>query len=172
MFSGKRSNGASHINASLPRNEWYIHKLEGPEPDHPQSVKELLGDQSKSADHIITWNTLIICVFVIDLIWFLHRMTRTGATAKMLLYGCPLLIDCRKQKSKCILVNVPYFSEKAHTCIASQEKFTRRGIGNSLISRTPRAVLITALKNNSTMNNTEAQIVSYGILYLHPSSHH
>ena len=27
------------------------------------------------------------------------------------------------------------------------------------------------LKDNSTMNKTEAQIVSYGILYLHPSSH-
>ena len=27
------------------------------------------------------------------------------------------------------------------------------------------------LKDNSTMNKTEAQIVSYGILYLNPSSH-
>ena len=27
------------------------------------------------------------------------------------------------------------------------------------------------LKDNSTMNKTEAQIVSYGILYLNPSSY-
>ena len=30
---------------------------------------------------------------------------------------------------------------------------------------------ISHLKDNSTMNKTEAQIVSYGILYLNPSSH-
>ena len=29
-----------------------------------------------------------------------------------------------------------------------------------------------SLKDNSTMDKTEAQIVSYGILYLNPSSHH
>ena len=28
------------------------------------------------------------------------------------------------------------------------------------------------LKDNSTMNETEAQLVSYGILYLKPSSYH
>ena len=30
---------------------------------------------------------------------------------------------------------------------------------------------VESLKDNSTMNKTEAKLVSYGILYLNPSSH-
>ena len=32
--------------------------------------------------------------------------------------------------------------------------------------------IIAILKDNSTMKKKEARIVSYGILYLNPSSHH
>ena len=32
-------------------------------------------------------------------------------------------------------------------------------------------IVVRLLKENSTMNKTEAQLVSYGILYLNPSSH-
>ena len=45
----------------------------------------------------------------------------------------------------------------------------------NLVNKEPLTIHISSitviLKDNSTMDKTEAQIVSYGILYLNPSSH-
>ena len=49
-----------------------------------------------SSEDIISWSSLIAILVVIDLIWFVHRMAKTYSTAKMILYGCPAFVDCRK----------------------------------------------------------------------------
>ena len=45
---------------------------------------------------VTSWTVVIGVLVVIDAIWFVHRMARTYSTAKMVLYGCPAYIDCKK----------------------------------------------------------------------------
>lgn len=80
---------------TLPRNQWYFHyqKPAGPTP-MPSAAK---GQQAKfKGSDIISWSALICILVIIDLVWFVHRMARSYATAKMILYGCPSFIDCKK----------------------------------------------------------------------------
>ncbi len=44
----------------------------------------------------MSWKTLLAILVVVDLIWFIHRMARSYSTAKMILYGVPFYIDCKK----------------------------------------------------------------------------
>ena len=45
---------------------------------------------------IMSWTSLLVILVFVDIIWFLHRMARSYSTAKMILYGVPYYIDCKK----------------------------------------------------------------------------
>ena len=45
---------------------------------------------------MLGWKTLLAMLVFVDVIWFIHRMAKTYSTAKMILYGCPYYIDCKK----------------------------------------------------------------------------
>jgi len=49
-----------------------------------------------TSNDVISLTTLLALLAAIDIIWFVHRMARTYATAKMVLYGCPIYIACQK----------------------------------------------------------------------------
>ena len=89
----------SEIN--LPQNKWYYQfekkaSMEAPGALHPKRPRLKVN-----ADDIISWSSLLVILVVIDLIWFVHRMAKTYSTAKMILYGCPSFVDCRKTGGEC-----------------------------------------------------------------------
>ena len=92
----KQSNIPRIADITLPRNQWYFHYEEQPAgPPNPAGSAKGQHMKIKGSD-IISWSSLICILVVIDLVWFVHRMARSYATAKMILYGCPSFIDYKK----------------------------------------------------------------------------
>ena len=79
----------------LPMNQWNYQYENKPVVGGNQNRKEPSRSKVKGRD-IISWKSLLATLVVIDLIWFIHRMARSYSTAKMILYGCPAYIDCRR----------------------------------------------------------------------------
>ena len=44
----------------------------------------------------MSWTSLLVILVIVDIVWFLHRMARSYSTAKMILYGVPYYIDCKR----------------------------------------------------------------------------
>ena len=82
---------------SLPRNQWY-YQYENNEASNPQVPPPAgpSGARPLSTRHMMSYNSLLSVLVLIDVIWFIHRMAKTYSTAKMILYGCPYYIDCKK----------------------------------------------------------------------------
>lgn len=88
----------------LPRNQWYYQYGNKP----PSSADDGDGgseatapvDEPRSSllstDSIVGATSLLAVLVAIDIIWFIHRMARTYSTARMILYGCPVYIACRR----------------------------------------------------------------------------
>ena len=62
----------------------------------PSANKEKPADSKLKPFQVVSWTVLISILVLIDAVWFVHRMARTYSTAKMVLYGCPAYIDCKK----------------------------------------------------------------------------
>ena len=96
---------------TLPRNQWYFHQTDKhqKEASNPGDSKPDTGPRSQvkvAGSDIINWTTVLAFFIAIDSIWFIHRMAKTYATAKMMLYGCPTFIDCRKSHARKFLCYV------------------------------------------------------------------
>ena len=100
---------------TLPRNQWYFHQTKKPQNEasgqgdyqQEQAQRVKVGGNS-----IVNWTTVLAFFIAIDSIWFIHRMAKTYATAKMMLYGCPTFIDCRNSHTrKCMTVNYQLFKD-------------------------------------------------------------
>jgi len=88
----------------LPRNQWYYQYDRKP----PSAEGEGGGDSDAtvsvdepragllSTDSIVGATSLLAVLVAIDIIWFIHRMARTYSTARMILYGCPVYVACRR----------------------------------------------------------------------------
>jgi len=86
----------------LPRNQWY-YQYDGkaaaadaggasaPATDESPRTAGIL-----STDSIVGATSLLAVLVAIDIIWFIHRMARTYSTARMILYGCPVYVACRR----------------------------------------------------------------------------
>ena len=94
--NNRQSNIPSINEINLPRNQWYFQFENRPNPSQPDAgslrPKKIRLDTSK----LIGWKTLLIMLVFVDILWFVHRMAKTYSTAKMILYGCPYYIDCKK----------------------------------------------------------------------------
>ncbi|CAD5118108.1 DgyrCDS6847 [Dimorphilus gyrociliatus] len=89
--------------APLPMNLWYYESLEKPIGSHSNKMEETEKDATNNnnkmsyADWVANcWLQAFAIIIAIDLIWFIHRVANTYRTARMILYGCPAHIDCRK----------------------------------------------------------------------------
>ena len=83
---------------SLPRNQWY-YQYENNKPSVGIHANGNSGNKKQSAlssKHMMSYNSLLAILILVDVIWFIHRMAKTYSTAKMILYGCPYYIDCKK----------------------------------------------------------------------------
>ena len=88
----------------LPRNQWYYQYDRKP----PSAAGESGGGSEATApvdepragllstDSIVGATSLLAVLVAIDIIWFIHRMARTYSTARMILYGCPVYVACRR----------------------------------------------------------------------------
>ena len=85
----------SHLPYILTHTRYYQYENKPNNNGPPKGDKPHRTRKVKGSD-IISWTTLITVLVVIDSIWFIHRMARTYSTAKMVLYGCPAYIDCKK----------------------------------------------------------------------------
>jgi len=85
----------------LPRNQWYYQYDRKP-PSSPGDESEATAtvDEPRasllSTDSIVGATSLLAVLVAIDIIWFIHRMARTYSTARMILYGCPVYVVCRR----------------------------------------------------------------------------
>jgi len=86
----------------LPRNQWY-YQYDGKPPaaaGEPGAGSEVPMDEPRgglmSTDSIVGASSLLAVLVAIDIIWFIHRMARTYSTARMILYGCPVYVACRR----------------------------------------------------------------------------
>jgi len=88
----------------LPRNQWYYQYDRKPPAaegeggsgsESPAPVDEPRAGLL-STDSIVGATSLLAVLVAIDIIWFIHRMARTYSTARMILYGCPVYIACRR----------------------------------------------------------------------------
>jgi len=97
----------------LPRNQWYYQYDGKPQPaaaagDAAGAPSEPAVDEPSraaaaaaaggilSTDSIVGATSLLAVLVAIDVIWFIHRMARSYSTARMILYGCPVYVACRR----------------------------------------------------------------------------
>ena len=89
----------------LPRNQWYYQYDGKPSSaaagDTGGAASEAPVDEPRaggliSTDSIVGATSLLAVLVAIDIIWFIHRMARTYSTARMILYGCPVYVACRR----------------------------------------------------------------------------
>ena len=84
----------------LPRNQWYYQYDRKPPSDSGGGSEEASVDEPRagllSTDIIVGATSLLAVLVAIDIIWFIHRMARTYSTARMILYGCPVYVACRR----------------------------------------------------------------------------
>jgi len=79
---------------SLPRNQWYYEfeeKANLKRGNNQQRAAPAVGRRAG-----MSWSMILLILVIIDVIWFVHRMACTYSTAKMILYGCPSFVDCKK----------------------------------------------------------------------------
>jgi hypothetical protein len=94
----------------LPRNQWYYQyekKPAVPPALNEPSVASASGGKESGAraggivsGDIVGATTLLAVLIAIDFLWFVHRMARTYTTARMILYGCPVYITCKRVACK------------------------------------------------------------------------
>jgi len=87
----------------LPRNQWYYqYDSKPPAASEDGGGPEMTApiDEPRSGllstDSIVGATSLLAVLVAIDIIWFIHRMARTYSTARMILYGCPVYVACRR----------------------------------------------------------------------------
>lgn len=85
----------------LPRNQWYYQYEKKPVVNEADgSSIQPAKDLKINTSDIISLSSFLAILVTIDLVWFIHRMARTYSTAKMILYGCPVYISCKKLTGK------------------------------------------------------------------------
>lgn len=99
---------------SLPRNQWYYEFEEKPNLNKINNQQR--EPQSESRSSRMSWSMVLLILVVIDVVWFIHRMACTYSTAKMILYGCPSFVDCKKSAgmfsmSKVVFVTCQLFAK-------------------------------------------------------------
>jgi len=94
----------------LPRNQWY-YQYDGKPPATAAGDgvegSEVPVDEPRaglmSADSLVGATSLLAVLVAIDIIWFIHRIARTYSTARMILYGCPVYVACRRLAGPTVL---------------------------------------------------------------------
>ena len=99
VINNKPSPLPKSADITLPRNQWYFHKHESAnnmdEPiQHSESTDGSNG-WDIAGKGMLSWRNILVCLIVMDVIWFIHRMANTYATSKMILYGAPTFVDCK-----------------------------------------------------------------------------
>jgi hypothetical protein len=89
----------------LPRNQWYYQYDKKPVISSPVASDSSSASSGKESSgrtgsivsgDIVGATTLLAVLIAIDFLWFIHRMARTYTTARMILYGCPVYIACKR----------------------------------------------------------------------------
>jgi len=98
----------------LPRNQWYYQYDRKPpaadaagEVDRGESSGSPVDEPRSglmSTDSVVGATSLLAVLVAIDIIWFIHRMARTYSTARMILYGCPVYITCRRLSGRSLII--------------------------------------------------------------------
>ena len=89
------------------RNQWFIQPGLVPEYNKTASNQQEERPSLDSGSYMI----FFISMICIDILMLLHRMIKAVGTGKLLLYGYPIYVDARDQKSKSCLMSV-----KGTTC--------------------------------------------------------
>jgi len=95
----------------LPRNQWYYQYDKKPTAasapiSEPSSTAGSLNKEGVGRNggivsgDIVGATTLLAVLIAIDFLWFVHRMARTYTTSRMILYGCPVYIPCKRPNGK------------------------------------------------------------------------
>ena len=100
----------------LPRNQWYYQYDKKPAAVPPPINEPSSAAGSSSAGKegasrtggivsgdIVGATTLLAVLIAIDFLWFVHRMARTYTTSRMILYGCPVYIACKRANGNRII---------------------------------------------------------------------
>ena len=82
--------------AAETRNQWFIQPGLVPEYNKTDNFQREDKPTLDSGGFMI----FIICMVGIDILMFLHRIIKAIGTGKLLLYGYPIYVDARDQKSK------------------------------------------------------------------------
>ena len=82
--------------ASETKNQWFIQPGLVPEYNKTDNFQREDKPTLDSGGFMI----FIICMVGIDILMFLHRIIKAIGTGKLLLYGYPIYVDARDQKSK------------------------------------------------------------------------
>ena len=99
----------------LPRNQWYYQYDGKPQAGDPAGApSEPPVDEPPraaaggflSTDSIVGATSLLAVLVAIDIIWFIHRMARTYSTARMILYGCPVYVACRRLAGRLLAISL------------------------------------------------------------------
>jgi len=102
----------------LPRNQWYYQYDRKPAAPAAEGGGGLGSAETAGSapvnepprggagglvttDSIVGATSLLAVLVAIDIIWFIHRMARTYSTARMILYGCPVYVACRRLAGYC-----------------------------------------------------------------------
>jgi hypothetical protein len=82
----------------LPRNQWYYQydKKASPVPAPEPSLTDQEDVHAIMPGDVVSTMSLLAVLITIDIVWFVHRMARTYTTARMMLYGCPVYVACRR----------------------------------------------------------------------------
>lgn len=85
--------------AVLSRNQWYFqYEKKPPSSSRPSVATSASGKNLKvRLDDVMSLASFLAALFVIDSIWFVHRMAKTYSTAQALLYGRSRYQECRTQ---------------------------------------------------------------------------
>ncbi len=96
----RQSSIPSITEINLPRNQWYFQYENKPSASQADEITPKQRLHKIDTNQIMSWKALLITLVFVDLMWFIHRMAKTYSTAKMILYGCPFYIDCKKSAGK------------------------------------------------------------------------
>ena len=98
--------------AAETRNQWFIQPGLVPEYNKTDNFQREEKPTLDSGSFMI----FIVCMVGIDILMFLHRVIKAIGTGKLLLYGYPIYVDARDQKSEFLVLTHTHTFHSSFGC--------------------------------------------------------